>query len=197
MKAVNRRTIEDLRTEAVDLYWVCFVLTGHQHLSIEIAADVVAQDYPNRFFSERMQGWSRRSALAKALEAIRQELTESARRTDIARDEETSALPALSVNEEISKTDIEEALFGIDLFPRAALVLLVFEKIRIADAITLLDADAALIRKAQVIGLRRFYKQYRPKEWAPNNHWQSRNHQRINRMLRAFETSNIYHSARM
>jgi hypothetical protein len=156
MNAVNRRTIVDLRTEAVDLYWVCFVLSGHQHLSIEIAADVVAQDYPNGFFSEWMHGWSRRTVLAKALEAIRQELAESARRTELARDEELSALPALSANEEITKTDIEEALFGIDLFPRAALVLLVFEKIRIADAIALLDADAALIRKAQVIGLRRF-----------------------------------------
>jgi hypothetical protein len=103
MNAVNRRTIEDLRTEAADLYWVCFVLSGLQQLSIEIAADVVAQDYPNGFFSEWMHGWSRRIALAKALEAIRQELAESARRTGLARGEELSALPALSVSEGISR----------------------------------------------------------------------------------------------
>ena len=156
MNAVNRRTIVDLRTEVADLYWVCFVLSGLQQLSIEIAADVAAQDYPTGFFSEWMHGRSRRIALARALEAIRQELAESARRTDLARDEELSALPALSVNEDITKIDIEEALFDIDLFPRAALVLLVFEKIPIADAINLLDADAALVRKAQIIGLRRF-----------------------------------------
>jgi len=107
--------------------------------------------------------------LAKALEAIRQEPAESARRTELARDEELSALPALSANEEITKTDIEEALFGIDLFPRAALILLVFEKIRMVDAIALLDADAALIRKAQVIGLRRFANIVAPKKALPTS----------------------------
>lgn len=146
----------DLKTEAVDLYRVCFVLTGQQDLSMEIAADGVAQDYRNRLSGDWTRGSSRKVVLAKALKAVGQELVESARRTEIARDEEPSLRRALAANEDITTTDIEEALFDIDLFPRAVLVLLVFEKIGIADAATMLDADAALIRKAQVIGLRGF-----------------------------------------
>jgi len=44
-------------------------------------------------------------------------------------------------------------MLPIDLFPRAAFLLLVFEGIRMADAAILLAADPALIRKAQTIGL--------------------------------------------
>jgi DNA-directed RNA polymerase specialized sigma24 family protein len=167
MNATSRGTIEEFGTEAADLYWMCFVLTGRQDQSIEITADVVAQDYPSGFFSEWKQGWSRRTVLARAIEAIRHELVESARRTEIERDEETGALSALSASEEITKADIEEALRGIDPFPRAALVLLVFEGIPIADAITLLDADAALIRKAQGVGLRGFTANIVPKKGLP------------------------------
>ena len=156
MNAAERGTIADLRTGAADLYRVCFVLTGQEDLSIEIAADVVAQDYGNGFGGDWVNGRSRKVAFAKALEAIRNELAASARRTEIATGKESSVLPALSVNEDLTRTDIDEALSDIDLFPRAAFVLLVFEKIRIADAISLLDADEALIRKAQIIALRRF-----------------------------------------
>ncbi|HXJ43924.1 MAG TPA: hypothetical protein VNH18_31855 [Bryobacteraceae bacterium] len=167
MNATNRQTIEDLTTGAVDLYWACFVLTGQQHLSIEITADVVAQDYSDGFFGEWMRGWSRRIVLARALDAIRHDLAESARRTEIATDEEPCALPVPTINEDFTKTDIEEALFDVDLFPRAALALLVFEQMQIADVITLLGADAALIRKAQVIGLRRFTSHIVRKKWLP------------------------------
>jgi hypothetical protein len=54
----------------------------------------------------------------------------------------------------MSKARIEEALLAIDVFPRAALLLLIFERVRIGDAATLLDADAALVRKAQAMALR-------------------------------------------
>ena len=59
-----------------------------------------------------------------------------------------------SLSPDTTKADLEKALLAIDPFPRAALLLLVFEGIRMADAAALLDADPALIRKAQAIGLR-------------------------------------------
>ena len=49
--------------------------------------------------------------------------------------------------------ELEKALLAIDLFPRSALLLRVFEGFGMADAATLLDANPALIRKAQAIGL--------------------------------------------
>src|SRR5258708_5497870 len=114
-----------------------------------------------------MHGWSRRIVLAKALDAVRYELAESARQIKCARDEEPRVRPALASHEGITRTDIEEALFDIDLFPRAALILLVLEKVRIADAIILLDADEPLIRKAQIIGLERFITHICRKEGLP------------------------------
>ena len=46
------------------------------------------------------------------------------------------------------------ALLAIDLFPRATLLLLVFEGMQIADAATLLDTEPDLLKKAEAIGLR-------------------------------------------
>jgi DNA-directed RNA polymerase specialized sigma24 family protein len=53
-----------------------------------------------------------------------------------------------------TKTQIEQALLAVDLFPRAAVLLSIFEGMSIADAATILDADVTLVRKAQAIGLR-------------------------------------------
>ena len=53
----------------------------------------------------------------------------------------------------LTKHDLERAVVTIDAFPRCALVLSIFEEVSMQDAAILLDADPALIRKAQGIGL--------------------------------------------
>lgn len=147
---------DDIRNAAVDLYWLAFLLTGRQEVSIDIAADTAAsEDESGAFFAGWMRGWQRRLVIGKALAAIREELTDSARETQVARVSGWSKLPRnWSLSSDTTKADLEHALLAIDVFPRAALLLLVFEGIRMADAATLLDADPTLIRKAQAIGLR-------------------------------------------
>ena len=54
----------------------------------------------------------------------------------------------------MTKIQLERALLAIDVFPRCALLLSVFEKMPLADAAILLDAGLDLVRKAQEIGLR-------------------------------------------
>jgi DNA-directed RNA polymerase specialized sigma24 family protein len=143
-----------------DLYSLAFLLTERQDLSIEIASDTaVSGDYETAFFTGWMRGWQRRLVIGRALTAIHDELAGSARRTQlahVARSVRDSAAPPSnwSLSPDTTKADLDQALLAIDLFPRAALLLLVFEGIRMADAATLLDADPALIRKAQAIGLR-------------------------------------------
>lgn len=147
---------EDIKKTAADLYWLAFLLTGRRDISIDIAADAATcEDYANPFFADWMGGWQRRLAIAKALTAIHDELADSARQTKQAR-VNGSALPWLnwSFSPDTTKADLERALLAINLFPRATLLLLVFERVRIADAVTLLDADPGLLKKAQVIGLR-------------------------------------------
>jgi DNA-directed RNA polymerase specialized sigma24 family protein len=150
----------DSTNDVADLYWLAFLLTGRQDLSIEIASDAaVSTDYAKPLFSDWMRGWQRRLIIGRALTAVHGELADSARRTKLARGTglaKGSAAPQRnwSLSPGTTKAELQQALLAIDLFPRAALLLLVFEGIQTAEAATLLDADATLIRKAQAIGLR-------------------------------------------
>jgi hypothetical protein len=149
------KNTEDIRKDTADLYQLAFLLTERQDLSIDIAADTaVSDDYTSPFFTEWMRGWQRRLVIGRALTAIHDELGDSARRTQLARVHGSAAPRDWSLSPDTTKADLEQALLAIDLFPRAALLLLVFEGIRMADAAILLDADPTLIRKAQAIGLR-------------------------------------------
>jgi DNA-directed RNA polymerase specialized sigma24 family protein len=151
---------EDIEKDAADLYWLAFLLTERRDLSIDLAADTaVSRDDASPFFAEWMWGWQRRLVIGKALTAIHGELADSARRTQLARVPASaggSAAPPrdCSRSPDTTKADLQQALLSIDVFPRAALLLLVFERIRMADAAILLDAEPTLIRKAQAIGLR-------------------------------------------
>ena len=146
---------EDLKWDAADLYWLAFLLTGRRDVSIDIAADAaVSEDDPNSFFADWMRDWRRRLVIGQALTAIRDELAESARRTKRARvDAAPTSQLDWSTRPAATKADFERALLAIDIFPRAALLLLVFEGMQIADVATLLEAEPALVKKAQVIGL--------------------------------------------
>jgi DNA-directed RNA polymerase specialized sigma24 family protein len=151
---------ERIKRVAGDPYWLAYLLTGSQDISVDIAADTaVSLDHASPFFSDWMQGWQRRLVIGRALTAVQDELAESARRTQLTRDggstkASSSLSPNWSLTADSTKADLQQALLSIDLFPRAALILLVFEGIPMADAAALLDADPGLIRAAQAIGLR-------------------------------------------
>src|ERR1700733_9777629 len=148
MKTEAAKNTADIQKAAVDLYWLAFLLTGRSDIGIDIAADAAASwDYANPFFEDWMRDWQRRLVIAKALGAIRDELADSARRTQIGKGGSWGTPRNWSLGPDTTKADLERALLAIDLFPRAALLLLVFEGIRMADAVTLLDADPQLIRK--------------------------------------------------
>jgi DNA-directed RNA polymerase specialized sigma24 family protein len=150
------RNTADIHNDVVDLYWLAFLLTGRRDTSVDIAADAAAsQDDANPFFAGWMHGWQRRLVIGKALTVIHDELADSARQTETARFNGSFRPPRnWSLGPDTTKADLERALLAIDLFPRAALLLLVFEGVRMTDAATLLDAKPELLKKAQAIGLR-------------------------------------------
>jgi DNA-directed RNA polymerase specialized sigma24 family protein len=155
MKTEATKNTTGIKKAAADLYWLAFLLTGHRDISIDVAAAAVtSQDSANPFFEDWMRGWQRRLVIAKALTAIHDELADSARRTKIANAGGSPTPRNWSLSPNTTKADLEQALLAIDLFPRATLLLLIFEGVRIADAATLLDADPDLLKKAQAIGLR-------------------------------------------
>ena len=53
-----------------------------------------------------------------------------------------------------AKVQLERALLAIEVFPRCALLLSVFEGMTLEDAVILLGADRRLVRKGQMTGLR-------------------------------------------
>ena len=149
------KTLKQLRHSA-DLYWLAFLLTGHH----EIAFDVTEQtmdltDGRNGFFSAWIVSWSRRLVIARALAAVRENLARSARRTAL-RHTGNSEFPPRSwvLDGGATKSDLERALLPIDLFPRAAVLLLVFERLPLKDAAILLDSEAELVKKAMAAGVR-------------------------------------------
>jgi DNA-directed RNA polymerase specialized sigma24 family protein len=146
--------LQDISNNAASLYWLALLLTGHQDVSIDIASDTAVSG-DSSFFAAWMRSWQRRLVIAKAVAAVRDELADSARRTQLARLAGSAAPPRnWTLKPGTTKAELERALLAIDRFPRAALLLLVFEGIRMADAAALLDAEPALIRKGQAIGLR-------------------------------------------
>jgi DNA-directed RNA polymerase specialized sigma24 family protein len=95
--------------------------------------------------------------IAKALVAVRHEVAESVRRVKSARADRSGPMPqGWTLRPDTTKAEVEEALLDLDVFPRATVLLLIFERVPIADAATLLDADTALVKKAQAIGLGEF-----------------------------------------
>ena len=146
---------EHATKEATDLYWLALLLTGARDMSIDIAADAALSPASvNPFFATWVRAWSRKIVIAKAVAAIRDELRASVRRTQLARVPGPAPLQKWSLPATTTKTQIERALLAVDLFPRAAVLLSIFEGISIGDAATILDADVTLVRKAQAIGVR-------------------------------------------
>ena len=159
------QTLEQANKSAADLefvrpsqiYWLAFLLTGHHELSLDMTLEALGfpDDAKNSFFSVWMLAWSRRVFIAKALAAIRDELARSARRTASKRAGK-AALPARdwTLDRGTTKVELERALLAIDVFPRCALLLSVFEGVSLEDVAILLDSERDLVRKAQMIGLR-------------------------------------------
>src|SRR5580658_5595203 len=131
MKTEAAKNMTDIQKTAVDLYWFAFLLTGRRYISVDIAADAAAAwDYANLFFEDWMRNWQRRLVIAKALGAIHDDLADSARRTKTAHADSSRTPRNWSLSPDTTKADLERALLAIDLFPRAALLLLVFEGVR-------------------------------------------------------------------
>jgi len=138
-----------------DLHWLATLLTGCREIAAGITVQaIVRADEPNAFFASWMHGWSRRILIAKAMNAVRGDLAASGRRAGLMRTD-TPALPRHSweLDRETSKSDLERALLSIEVFPRAAVLLLLFEGMAVNDAAILLDSSPDLVRKAQALGV--------------------------------------------
>ena len=157
LKQANKRAADLELAGPLQIYWLAFLLTGQHGLSLDVTLEALAfpDDAKNSFFSVWMLAWSRRVFIAKALAAIRDELARSARRTASKRAGK-APVPARNwtLAGDTTKVELERALLAIDVFPRCALLLSVFEGVSLEDVAILLDSERDLVRKAKMIGLR-------------------------------------------
>jgi DNA-directed RNA polymerase specialized sigma24 family protein len=148
--------LEQMHSQAASLYRLAWLLTGEREISVDATLETLdTETDPDSSFAEWMLAWSRRVVIAKVLTVIRGELAASARRTASIRLRNT-VLPPGSANlgDQTTSVQLDRALLGIDLFPRCALVLTVFEGISVEDAAVLLDGSVDLVRKARTLGLK-------------------------------------------
>ena len=150
-------TPQQAKNRAAALYRLAFLLTGDRARSLDVALETIdSSDCPNSFFSDWLLAWSQRLVIAKALAGMRDDLAASARRTATVSTEKFALPPRdklLDPDADGTERQVETALLAIDVFPRSALLLTMFEGMSAEDAAILLDADRDLVRKARIVGL--------------------------------------------
>jgi DNA-directed RNA polymerase specialized sigma24 family protein len=146
--------LEQMESQAASLYRLAWLLTGEREVSVDATLETLETETDPDSFAEWMLAWSRRVVIAKVLTAIRGELAASARRTASMR-LRNSVLPPGSGNfkDQTTTIQLERALLAIDVFPRCAFVLTLFEGMAVEDAAVLLDATEDLVRRARTLGL--------------------------------------------
>jgi hypothetical protein len=149
MQAMNQAP-----NEMLDIYWLAYLLTGNRDAGFQACADAAELQDASPFFSAWVLRWSRKIAIAKSLAAIREDLHTSARGIEATPFNGDVRLPrAWSLISHQNKFQLEQALLAIDLFPRCALVLTIFEGLPPEDAATLLNEDRELVNTARAIGI--------------------------------------------
>ena len=142
--------IEIFEENSSELYSLAFLLTGNADRGVEAFNRALDVEEDNPAFGEFMTSWARKLIIGEALGTIGTELRASKQR--VARAPEDEA-PRLKARAYIGREEFEEAVIAIDAFPRCAMLLTIFEDLSVEAASILLNADEALTRKAQRIGI--------------------------------------------
>jgi hypothetical protein len=141
-----------------NLSWLAILLTGDRTLSIDAEVEALGRkDMAKSFFENWMAAWSRKLFIAKALAAVNSSISASVSRTEARHSEylrEMQTLPLLDwgLDTDTDKLELERALLAIDVFPRCALLLMVFEKLSLDDVAILLNVDKQLVATAKSVG---------------------------------------------
>lgn len=149
----------EAKDQAAQLYFLAYLLTGHRECSVEAAIEALnTDDAANPFFGDWMTIWARKLVIARALSAVSDEMRASVRRTEQRRfgysnEAESIPLSAWNPGSDAPSLQLQDALLGIDLFPRCVLLLMVFEKLSADDTVILLNAERDLVMTAKLIGL--------------------------------------------
>ena len=160
-------TLEQAKRNVADLHWLATLLTGRPEIATELTFQAIAPaEDANAFFSTWILAWSRRIVIAKALAVVREDLARSARQMEVRRADKLNLPPrSWTLEPGTTTTNLERALLRIDIFPRAAVLLLVFERVPLHDAAILLESDPNLVREGLTAGLRELTTNFARMPW--------------------------------
>lgn len=145
--------LEIFEKNSSELYSLAFLLTGNADRGVEAFNRALDAEEDNPAFDGFLNAWARKLIVVEALGTIATELLLSKQRVARAAEDEAPAGSRLQARAYIGREDFEEAVIAIDAFPRCAMLLTIFEGMSIRTASVLLNADEALTRKAQRIGI--------------------------------------------
>lgn len=140
-----------VETYGAELYRLSFLLTGDRNQSAEALTRTFAiEDSLNPIFRGFMRSWARKLAIVQALAAIDAELRESMNRSQ-ERYPAASEFPPPKwiLDRSITSDEFDRAVLALDVFPRCALLLTIFERLSVADTALLLNAETDLVKRAQ------------------------------------------------
>ena len=147
-------TVEDAYEQASKLYWTAYLLTAHSELSCSLVLEALdSEDGMGLICSPRTLPDLKRSVVTRALVAIRDEVTSSAKKTALQPSGETVLRSGdWPIRLQISQAQFEEAMLAINVFSRSALLLTVYEG-PLDDATELLHCDRELVSRGREAGL--------------------------------------------
>jgi hypothetical protein len=140
------QTAEQAYASAASLYWIGLLLSGCPELSV--AAAVEALD-----FDDAPDPVKRRAVIVKMLTAKREELAISAQKTAVEKTCECTVPAGWVLDPHTSTVQLEQALLAISLFPRCALLLTLFEGIKLEEASILLNTNRETVLEGRTEGL--------------------------------------------
>ncbi len=149
---MTQHLTEVFEENSSELYSLAFLLTGNADGGVE-AFDRALDFDESTALGDFMTAWARKLVIVEALETIKDELSISKEKVARAPEEEAGANAKLKRRAYISRREFEEAVIGIDAFPRCAMLLTIFEGMSPQAAAALLNADKKLVRKAQRVGI--------------------------------------------
>jgi hypothetical protein len=150
---VFEEVMEAFERNSSELYSLAFLLTGNEDKSVEAfgrALDFDKASSPD--FCGSVSRWARTLTIVETLRGMRYELLASIQRVA----EDAGGVPSdLCPGRRlpIRLQEFQEAVTPIDAFPRCVILLTIFEGMPIDAAAVLLQADEALLMKAQRIGI--------------------------------------------
>ena len=147
------------------LYWLAFILTGSEGISVNVTSEVLSS----------ASGNLRRAVVIHSIAAQEAELRRARDRYRPQTDYDCGSELRTGLDTLPDFFEVRDALRVIDIFPRYALLLTVFESFSVRDAAKCLDSNEQAIRDARSDGLLALARNMtseritRKSQWAASN----------------------------